>query len=689
MIFNEQGPYNYASAMDREYVANTQPEFMTAYHGMPIERPMQSEEISEPILTTGQIGQTVSEGPGQGTFLESVQGAIRKGAKAVELSISTRAPGTGPDSYTKEKLREIREMAKANQVELVSVHVPVEKVGNLSGYNPQQGFIEEQRFMQVNEVKKAIKFAAETTDGGAIVVHTGEFQRVMSEQPWARTKYGDFRAYEEEPDRFVAYLVDDRTGRVVTDVKKTQVVYEPVYITARERGLAGKTDPKTGHVFRETDWVNIKDQWLDPANTEQLFERVPKWNPDKTNFEVKRVTWDDFKKRAEAWNKEHAAEIARNPDRYVSAEEMFMRTQMENRVLQAKGSSLFHAQHYEHYKEQYDKLRGALKFYEELEKKVPPEEQWKIMKERRTGLPPDIAVPENVLPTQYIKEMMKQAEDSMRYIHEASSSADAQARQIEEDMTHIKSVAKFAKEQSVKSYAEAVLYAIDITNEHKLNNPLFIAPENILPEYGYGSHPNELIELVNLTRERVKERLMVERNMSEHRAEELAKRHVMATLDTEHLGIWRKHFVRKSAETDEDFKKRFDGWYMEQVKKLHEAGIIGHLHIADGFGYENANLPAGTGVIPVVDAVTYLVKHGFKGPFLSEGYGDSERMLRQTWKAFGSPIYSFVGPVAPGAPVRWSDVQHSYFGHTNPPNYVFGAYAPSNDWTLWSQTPME
>ena len=689
MIFNEHGPYQYASAMDREYVANTQPEFMTSYHGMPIERPIHGEEITEPILTTGQIGQTVSEGPGQGTFLDTVKAAIYKGAKSVELSISTRAPGTGPDSYTKDKLREIRDMARANQVELVSVHVPVEKVGNLSGFaGINQGFVEETRFMQLNEVKKAIKFAAETTNGGAIVVHTGEFQRVMSDQPWAQTKYGEFRAYEEEPFRSISYLVDERTGRVVADAKKTQVVYEPVYITAKEQGLIGQRDAKSGHIFKEDDWVDINNKWINPRDQDQLFNRVPKWNAEKTRFDTQRLTWKDFGKKAEKWNREYALEIAQDPGKKMTPEEMYYRTVAETNELQQRGSSLFYAQYYEEYKRERDKLRDALKFYEDLERRVPEGERWKLMKQKhgdRWGL----TMPDNVMPSKWIKEVLKDVDDRMRHTHEASSSADARADQVREDMHNIVSVEKYAKKQSIKSYTEAVLYAIDVTQEHKLKNPLFLAPENILPEMGYGSHPDELIELVQLTRKSVAERLMKERGMSSQRAEEMAKRHVMATLDTEHLGIWRKHFQRLSAETEEHFTKRFNGWYMEQVAKMQDKGIIGHLHIADGFGYENANLPAGQGIMPVVDAVKYLMKKGYSGPFLSEGYGDTERMLRDTWKAFGSPIYSFVGPVSPGSGTRWSDVQHSYFGHTNPPNYVFGAYSPSNDWTLWTQSPLE
>ena len=96
--------------------------------------------------------------------------------------------------------------------------------------------------------------------------------------------------------------------------------------------------------------------------------------------------------------------------------------------------------------------------------------------------------------------------------------------------------------------------------------------------------------------------------------------------------------------------------------------------------------------MPVVDAVTYLKKHGYKGAYLSEGYGDAQRMLRDTWKAFGTPIYShggFSGGRGPSSMATWGDVQHSYFGRNQPAFYVFGAYSPSNDWTLWSQVPIE
>jgi hypothetical protein len=101
----------------------------------------------------------------------------------------------------------------------------------------------------------------------------------------------------------------------------------------------------------------------------------------------------------------------------------------------------------------------------------------------------------------------------------------------------------------------------------------------------------------------------------------------------------------------------------------------------------------GQGVMPVQSAVEYLLKKGYKGAINSEAYGEGPvRQLTKVWEAMGSPIYSVGAPtggmVSGGAP-RWSDVEHSYFGRTEPPRYIFGSYSPSEDWTLWSGVRME
>jgi hypothetical protein len=80
---------------------------------------------------------------------------------------------------------------------------------------------------------------------------------------------------------------------------------------------------------------------------------------------------------------------------------------------------------------------------------------------------------------------------------------------------------------------------------------------------------------------------------------------------------------------------------------------------------------------------------GFDGPIISEGHEEdtagfgSGRILTETWRAFGSPIGNYSRGRA------WGGIQHSYFGHTSPTTYIVGAYVPSNDWQLWSETPFE
>src|SRR3989338_11684687 len=117
----------------------------------------------------------------------------------------------------------------------------------------------------------------------------------------------------------------------------------------------------------------------------------------------------------------------------------------------------------------------------------------------------------------------------------------------------------------------------------------------------YGAHPEELIELVNnarkemvhyLTSSQIKDPhgrrddkgdLITITNpwyrpgISEKEAWNEAQQHIKATFDTQHLGMWRKHFMpsylpeKGRMEAKEETDKRFNIWYMEQVKKLQES----------------------------------------------------------------------------------------------------------------------
>ncbi|MBW2999585.1 hypothetical protein KY339_02830, partial [Candidatus Woesearchaeota archaeon] len=436
---------------------------------------------------------------------------------------------------------------------------------------------------------------------------------------------------------------------------------------------------KTHHI-KKGDYIDIYG-----GVAKDWFDRVPMYDEKTGRFMTQKLVWDDFVKEADEWNAKHPDEKQRNP------EWMFFQAQIEQNAAQYRGLALYHSMRYQDELKERDKIIDALKFFEKLEAATPEEERWKL----RERIPASYGhvhkylVDESKLPSELLKDRLHDIERDIKHSQESAASYEAQSKDQVRTLRHMKPIGEYAIGESMKSYADAGIYAMDCTKERNLPNPVYVAPEQVFPEHGYGSHPDEMIELVQNSRKAMAERLVKERGFSETDAKKAAEDHIKMTLDTEHVGLWKKYFLRKPSEDEEQFTKRFNGWYMDHIKKMVDAGIVGNVHIADGFGYGHGNLPAGHGNLKVVDAISYLKKKGYTGPLSSEGYGDPTRMLTETWKAFGSPIYGAAGPVSPGAPVRWSDVEHSYFGRTHPPNYIFGAYSPSNDWQLWSQIPME
>ncbi|MGM5485128.1 MAG: TIM barrel protein [Nanobdellota archaeon] len=689
--------------------------------------------IEEPIVPTSEIGASVPEGSRFGNFIQSMQQAIRKGAGRLELATGMGGgqEQVGAEAYGTEARRELRDIAKANDVNIHSIHSP-SNVGNVSGYNPQErGFNDEHRKMELEEVKKAIDFAGDVTDGGSVVVHTGEYLRDMTDAPWNRKIGNDgdyqFQSYEEEPEKQVKYMVDDRTGKLISEVRKSQVQREPAFKT--------DWDPKE----QRYRWIDINGNFIDPRKPNDLFKRVPDWDEENNQFKTKRLTWRDFEDRAKEWNKWKKKPVKDSKTGEIeykdwTPEEVFFKTQMDTRILQAQGSALFHGQHYPEAKKSLDELKRLEKYYEELEKNLGEDEVWKIMQNDPVMRPNKaqqmFGRTERKRPTEIIKDEIKDQELNMRFIHESSGSADAQAAETYETFLHVKPIEDYAKEQTSKSYAELGIHAMEKTKEKKTNDPIFVAPENIFPEMGYGSHPDELIELVQNAREQMVEyltekkvpdpkggweeeqgndefglpqRKMVNnpyyRGLSKEEAEKVAEQHIKATVDTQHLGMWWKNFQPKEGETVEERKERFDNWYMEQIKKLEDAGVIGNVHLVDGKGGGHHHLPAGQGDMPVVEAMKYLKKKGYTGNISSEGYGEDQmsqgRQLTATWDAMGNKIHSKYGPPAgfegsAGAPqTRFSDIHNSYFGANQSPYFVFGNYSPSNDWQMWTQVPME
>jgi hypothetical protein len=775
----------YNHSLDRDYHSHAD---NSLDHGsqeessIPIEQPINAayHPQQKSDITIADIGQSVTEGNRFGSFRQSVNAAIRVGARRVELqtAMGGGAEPVGAESYGKAAREELREIQRANEVEFHAVHAPTQ-IGNMSGFVPRQGgpgdFSDEHRKVAIEEIKKAVDFAADVTQGGAVVVHTGEYHRPMSEQEWAVEKNPDgsekrdaqgnkvykFLAYKEEPARAVKYLVDQRTGKVIGDVRKNQTVREPDFVTAGEvdestgvdfKQYLGKYDDEkarqTGDgIIRKSDLLDKDGNWLDPYNAEDLFKRVPKYDAKNTRFITRELTWSEFEKRANAFNKRFERDIREGKIQKRLPEEEFFSTQLQTQMLQYRGSSLFHGRYYTEQRDAYKEMRDALKKYEELESKMPEDEVWKIMQRdatsRRWSIP-EFTETKLATPSVIIKKQIEDIEMEMKYTREGSAAADAQADALADTLRNMLPISKYAEEQSLNSYAEVAIHAMQQSRRQDNKRPIFVAPENIFPEMGYGSHPDELIGLVKgargkmvqyMTEQKIPdphghrwtleeaeriygkdnkeaERLTGELKMVDNpffqpgmtieQARKEAREHVRATFDTQHLAMWRAHFQPKyvqgegRVETKQETDSRFRNWYMDQVKKMDKEDIIGHIHLVDSMGSGHQHLPAGQGEWPVVDAAEYLKKQGYDITITSEGHGEEQigqgRILTEVWRTLGSPVYGANGPSGAGggggAP-RWDSIQHSYFGQAKPPYYIFGNYAPSNDWTLFTQVPME
>jgi len=146
-------------------------------------------------------------------------------------------------------------------------------------------------------------------------------------------------------------------------------------------------------------------------------------------------------------------------------------------------------------------------------------------------------------------------------------------------------------------------------------------------------------------------------------------------------------------QNDTEFKK----WFLGKVDEMSKKGMIGNVHLADNYGYQDEHLTPGDGNTPIKEAVLIMRKNGYKGALTVEPGGAATTDLSdfhgvmKTWKLFGSPVYGAHGPVARADVPRqsWGDIHYSYFGQAASPYYIFGGYSPSQDWTLWSQVPME
>ncbi len=674
-------------------------------------------------VKAGEFGMSFLMGLGSTSTVPGILAKIRTGAKTLELGLGNRPGGKGGQGghsagmYGLKQRQALREAAKANRVDFTT-HTSV-GVSGLSGQG-QQGFSRESKEMSVQEIKRALEFAADVGQGGPVVVHTGEYQRPMKSARWNQDeKWKDkFEWYENEDERGSYQVVDTRTGQVITEARKGRTISRPVWKKFEQgdkfwdkEGGRSYTD-KHGEVVREGDYI---DYW---GNKVDRATRVPIWDNEKQSFKIEQLTWDKLGEEAEqltsearkfwrehrndtngSWDKSmwrRFKDVKSEEDIEVFEEEAHVISSLETNAANSRAWASTYMQDFEENIEMLDKLKKAKEIYKKIEESTDEEEKWRLRKSQQISefVPPTEKYPSELLDTQInrVQSRIKQARDS-------ASGQMSQAQDQMETLKHIQSAQTYALKEAHDSYARGGIYAYEKSRElerkGQLKKNLNLAMENLFPE-AYGAHPDEIIDLVQKSRERMVD-LMVQKGHNLKDAQTASKQSLSMTFDTGHMNMWRKYWKGDPTQNPEQNDKDFNKWALEMTGKMVKAGVIGHVHLDDNYGYQDEHLAPGEGNTPIKEMVKILKENGYKGELIVEPGADFTtdnggfESVMKTWSHFGTPIKgtgtSFSRATSTGK--SWGSIQYGHFGQNQPAYFTFGAYSPSEDWTLWTGVPLE
>ncbi|MDP2906588.1 MAG: TIM barrel protein [Nanoarchaeota archaeon] len=589
---------------------------------------------------------------GAGDVLEGLKSAINMGAGTVELGFTGAAKGslgqgsTTPEMFGSDKREAIRQMAKINEVN-VTTHATVSTQG-LAGFDQRSGFSDTAAATSLHEIKRAIDFAADTTRGGPVTIHTGEFPREIREAPG-----GLFEPYhlkeKEIPKEEIVALVDKRTGKLMP-FQKGQVVWEPKW----------EKDSKGNFLDWEGKPLTGEDKW-------STLKRKPETNPSTGEVEFEQKDWNYVVDETRKWNEEHLGQ------KQVTPGQRFLMKMRESEIQRQKPYMLMWEERYKDYEKREKSLSSV---YEEIvrEKYEDDPRQIEIVRKQVSemlGHP----LPHDVKPSEFLKKNIDNYQRMKEYEREGWIGMQKELKEVERLKDDVVPMEQFGIERSARNIAQAAMYAYEKEKQMKLEKPLFVSPENIFPETGYGSHPEELKRIVLESRKAMTQELE-HRGYGSSEARQIAEDHVKATFDVGHAYTWKKFFRAEPGESFEQTEKRFNNWMLKEVDKLNEAGIIGHVHLSDNFGYYDEHLTPGTGSVPLKEFVEKMRKSGHMEPMIAEGGAQAKEEYYQAmtggWKSISSsPIYRTA---------KWSDIEDSYFGRVSSPTYIVGKYAPSQEY---------
>lgn len=603
------------------------------------------------VLTSKIVG--ITSNPTQNQ-VQALQTSLRGGASKIELGFMGVNKGSGqsptPESMSKIDREMINQLAKINKVE-TTVHT-APSVSNLSGLDQRSGgFSENVRETALNEIKRAIDFAADASTGGAVVVHWDEWQRPIESAYGLDDDKNQFQGHrgEYKTDKHksgygteAVMFVDTETDRIQSirrDMDFVEPEVEKIELKKDEGGrgfLEYKyaEEKETGEAKTPTmyydDIVNLEKEMNNPSNEKY-----------KDYVKFAEETFPDLR---EKWKQIQSMDEKTELQQKRKKDEIFLFHFMRRQADQAYEQYLSADSYYRHYEPTYD------------------------------------------------HDPRSKAENEQR-----RKMAWARFKEQLDKVNKLKPVEEYSTQKAAETVADAALYAWERSQNNKnINRNLYIAPESVFPE-SYGSHPDEMKIMIDTARKEMAQELMKTGKFKDDKtAEDEAAKYVRGTLDIGHLNMWRRHLKRKENESLESYNKRFNDWAIAKSTELAKEGYIGHAHMSDNFGFGDEHLSVGQGNAPIKEFVEQLRKTGNVDDFIVEiGSYNAETALTEAWSHLGVSMgrNRYFSGTKFGSPNYFNQAQYSYSG-TRKPSYVYGKYVPEiksekwQGWAPWSGNPI-
>lgn len=522
-------------------------------------------------VPAGQLGATTSIQTAN--QIKEVTNLLNQGITNVE--VSTIQPEVF-DMIPKQQLKEINRLSKLTGSE-TSLHAPII---DPSGFT-QQGWDETNRQVAEKQFTDIVKRAQDLDPKGnmPVTIHASGVPGTEYVE-WKNPETGK---KEEVPQRMIA--VNRESGELIP------LMREKMYFP-EEKGEREISPEERLGMTNYTNWTNrITNLAFYKKEADEILDRV---QPQLQPF------FDKMEKKEE-----------------ISEEEMkIYRPALE----QLDRASLFLDNVKTSFKTLYDQ---AIKYHDTTDRRIEKvtgevlgniSKEWqKLAKEARD-----------------IEE--KGREEAMRYKPQYTLK---QSQLLDRSLSQLKilpspqlfePVEKFTKEKASQTLGNVAFKAYDKFGEKA---PI-LSIEN--PPYGSAlARAEDLKDLIEMSRQRFKEKLMEEKNMSAGQAEEAAKKLIGATWDTSHISMMRKQGFKEEKLT-------------EEAKII--APFVKHVHLNDNFGSTHTDLPPGMGTVPIKDILKEFEKEGFKGKKVFEGGGFFQHFQTSphpyVLEAMGSPLYGMM-----------------------------------------------